>query len=129
MLLSCYYLLRKIHSRVSSEIHPVSFEYKPPQGYNAVNSTFDSPFSDEKLAGKQVFHITAPSSIHLLRNGRALKMNPSQNGSTFMLESDKDVSYIVRKTSGADAGNLDMFVPLRGKAGYKLCKCHVSTSG
>jgi len=113
-----------VSDRESSDVHPVSFEFKAPQGYSVVNSTFDSPFSDEKLAGKQIFHITAPSSIHLLKNGRALKMNPGQNGSTFILGSDKDVSYTVRKTSGADAGNLGMFVPLRGKAGYKLCECY-----
>lgn len=81
--------------------------FKPPQGYQPLDAATPSILTDSNLSGKQIWHITAPSSVPVT-SIHSVARDAVQNGKPVLTH--KSTDYILAEdTSGTDIASL--FLP------------------
>ena len=107
----------------------VSELYKPPPGFQPASVSFHPSsrtseiFAPSNLAGKQIWHITAPSSVPLTSVKEVSSNNIANGGSVL---SYKGANYGLAPELDADqASNPALLLPSSGANDYKPCEISI----
>ena len=100
-------------SRIESIPAP---KYKPPPGYDSLSSSDQSSFSQQSLAGKQIWHITAPSKVPL-DSVTELALSSLKDQTPVLTH--KGVDYILARDSNPHGAQYDSII-MPGSDGYLL---------